>query len=89
LKRLAYLIVSSVLIAALYTCIVNVLDRERLSGILLSHSAVSLEGLGCLLALIMRLYLILVVPVLFAVSITLVFVNRSLRKRMKSAAKPQ
>jgi hypothetical protein len=89
MKRLAYLVVSSVFIAALYTCVANVLDRERLSGILLSHSAFSIEGFGCLLALIMRLYLILVVPVLFAVSITLVFVNRSLRKRMRSTPKPQ
>ena len=88
MKRLAYLVVSSVFVAALYTCVANVLDRERLSGILLSHSAFSLEGFGCLLALMMRLYLILVVPVLFAVFVTLIFVNRSLRKRMNRTQKP-
>jgi hypothetical protein len=81
MKRIAYLVLVTSFVVGFYICLANVLDRERLGGILLSRSALSIEGFGTLFAMLLRLYLILVAPVLAAVFVTLAYVERRLRKR--------
>lgn len=88
MKKFLYLLTATIFLGVVYVSLANVLERENLSGALMSTNALSITGAGSLLALILRLYLILVFPVITAVLFALAVTDRMLRRKAARETAP-